>query len=67
MLFGAVFRCLDSALTIAACMSYRSPFMSPFGKRDEAMKKKLQYAVRNSDHLAVLRAYKAWQVRDLIY
>ena len=24
MLFGAMFRCLDAALTIAACLSYRS-------------------------------------------
>ena len=24
MLFGAIFRCLDAALTIAACLSYRS-------------------------------------------
>jgi len=36
MLLGSIFRCLDSALTVAACLSYRSPFVSPFGKRDEA-------------------------------
>lgn len=28
MLFGAIFRCLDSALTIAAVLSFRSPFVS---------------------------------------
>jgi ATP-dependent RNA helicase DHX57 len=58
MLFGAIFKCLDSALTIAACLSYRSPFISPFDKRDEAKKKKLEFAARNSDHLTVLRAYQ---------
>lgn len=33
MLFGAIFCCLDSALTIAACLSYKSPFVAPFGKK----------------------------------
>lgn len=44
MLFGCVFRCMDSALTIAAALSYRSPFLSPFGKREEAMKRKKEFA-----------------------
>ncbi len=60
MLFGAVFRCLDSALTIAASLSYRSPFLSPFGKREEADRRKRTFAARNSDHLAALRAYQSW-------
>ena len=58
MLFGAIFKCLDSALTIAACLSYRSPFLSPFDKRNEARKKKLEFSARHSDHLTVLRAYR---------
>merc|ERR1711874_891281 len=36
LLFGAIFRCLSSALTIAACMSARSPFLSPTSARDDA-------------------------------
>lgn len=28
MLFGAIFRCLDPALTIAATLSFKSPFVS---------------------------------------
>lgn len=60
LLFGAIFRCLDSALTIAAALSYRSPFASPFGKREEAKKKKMEFAARNSDILAALRAYQGW-------
>ena len=31
LILGSVFKCLDSALTIAACLSYRSPFVAPFG------------------------------------
>ena len=36
ILFGAIFRCLGPVLTIAAGMSFRSPFLSPMDKRDEA-------------------------------
>lgn len=28
MLFGAIFRCLDPALTIAASLAFKSPFVS---------------------------------------
>ncbi|KAI0215575.1 putative ATP-dependent RNA helicase DHX57 [Lamellibrachia satsuma] len=60
MLFGAIFRCLDSALTIAASLSSKSPFLSPFDRRDEADAKKREFSTANSDHLTVLRAYKGW-------
>lgn len=60
MLFGAIFRCLDPALTIAASLAFKSPFVSPWDKREEANKKKLEFAVANSDHLALLQAYKGW-------
>ncbi|XP_062238663.1 putative ATP-dependent RNA helicase DHX57 [Platichthys flesus] len=60
ILFGAIFRCLDPALTIAASLAFKSPFMSPWDKRDEANERKLAFAVNNSDHLALLQAYKGW-------
>ena len=34
MIYGALFNCVDPALTIAAAMSARNPFMSPFDKRE---------------------------------
>lgn len=34
--------------------------MSPFAKRNEADKKKKSFAICNSDHLSVLKAYKQW-------
>ncbi|KAL4238484.1 ATP-dependent RNA helicase [Mactra antiquata] len=61
MLLGAIFRCLDPALTIAACLSFKSPFVSPFGKKVEATEKKLTFAAGNSDHLTMLNAYNAWK------
>jgi ATP-dependent RNA helicase DHX29 len=38
LLFGAMFQCLDPILTIAASLSFKSPFIRPFGKEDEADK-----------------------------
>jgi ATP-dependent RNA helicase DHX57 len=55
MLFGAIFGCVDSALTMAACLSFKSPFVSPFSKRDEADRIKQQFATHNSDQLTALR------------
>nr|XP_056709065.1 putative ATP-dependent RNA helicase DHX57 [Euleptes europaea] len=62
MLFGTIFRCLDPALTIAASRTYKTPFVSPWDKREEAFKKKLEFAVGNSDYLALLQAYKGWRL-----
>ena len=33
LVYGAIFRCLDSALTIAAALTNKSPFISPFKVR----------------------------------
>ncbi|XP_069625162.1 putative ATP-dependent RNA helicase DHX57 [Ranitomeya imitator] len=61
MLFGAIFRCLDPVLTIAASLASKSPFVCPWDKKEDANKKKQEFAVGNSDHLALLQAYKAWR------
>lgn len=49
---------MDSVLTIAACLSYKTPFVSPFSKLKEASAKKKQFSCSNSDQLTVLNAYK---------
>ena len=36
LLTAALFRCLDPALTIAAALNAKSPFVSPFGLEDRA-------------------------------
>ncbi|XP_026330689.1 putative ATP-dependent RNA helicase DHX57 isoform X2 [Hyposmocoma kahamanoa] len=58
MLFGAIFCCVDSALTMAACLSHKSPFVAPFGKKAEADAKRREFACSNSDQLTTLRAYR---------
>ncbi|KAH9519541.1 ATPdependent RNA helicase [Bulinus truncatus] len=60
MLFGAIFRCLDSTLTVAATLSFKSPFVSPFGLKQEADEKRKEFAMCNSDYLTMLNAYKGW-------
>ncbi|XP_003426609.1 putative ATP-dependent RNA helicase DHX57 [Nasonia vitripennis] len=60
ILFGAIFCCVDSALTIAACLSHKSPFVVPFDKKYEVNAKKKEYATANSDQLTTLKAYRKW-------
>lgn len=57
ILFGAIFCCIDPILTIAASLTDKSPFVSPFNKRDMAQARKKKLTVNNSDHLTVLKAY----------
>lgn len=57
IVLGAIFQCLDSVLTIAACLSHKTPFVSPFSKRREADTKKRSFTVGHSDHLTMLNAY----------
>jgi ATP-dependent RNA helicase DHX57 len=60
LLFGAILRCLDPVLTVAACMtSNQSPFLNPFERRDEA-KAHLKFVVGKSDLLAFERAFSLW-------
>jgi ATP-dependent RNA helicase DHX57 len=44
MLFGAMLGCIDPVLTIAAALSYRSPFIAPFDKRKEADESKRKFS-----------------------
>ena len=60
MLYGCMFRCLDASLTIAACLSYKSPFLSPFKEREAANKARSKFAAGHSDQLTAWRAFRAW-------
>ncbi|CAG9466338.1 unnamed protein product [Pedinophyceae sp. YPF-701] len=61
ILYAAVLRCLDPCLTVAAALSSRSPFVSPLDKREEADAAKRSFAGDQSDHLAVVDAFDAWE------
>jgi HrpA-like RNA helicase len=62
LVFGALMRCTEDVLTIAAALCSRSPFLSPIDRRDEANKCKAKLAgPSRSDHIALLRAYHGWE------
>jgi len=60
ILLGSIFGVVDDVLTIAAVLSYRAPFLSPFERRDEADASKRSFCVAQSDHLTALNAYRAF-------
>ncbi|KAJ3297123.1 hypothetical protein HK104_000837 [Borealophlyctis nickersoniae] len=62
LLFGAIFKCLGPVLTIAACMSAKSPFVAPMDKRDEAKSAREKFSSDRSDWLTDCRAYDNWKI-----
>ena len=65
-LFGSFFRCLDSALTLAAVLTNRDPFLAPLALRKEAQDVKDSWSpvAFRSDPLAIVAAYNAWNQFD---
>ena len=63
VLLGAFFKCLDNALTLAAILTNRDPFMAPMHLKQEASAVKNTWTSSDfrSDVLAVLRAYNQWR------
>lgn len=61
-LFGAFFRCLDPALTLAAILTNRDPFMAPMHLKKEANAIKDSWCPNNfrSDPLCILNAFDEW-------
>jgi small subunit ribosomal protein S24e len=59
---GAFFKCLDNALTLAAILTNRDPFVSPMHLKQEAAVAKNSWTSSDfrSDALAVLRAFNEW-------
>lgn len=65
-LFGSFFRCLDSALTLAAALTTRDPFMAPPLRKHEAQRVKDSWSplAFRSDALAIVAAYNTWNELD---
>ncbi|KDQ19932.1 hypothetical protein BOTBODRAFT_125441 [Botryobasidium botryosum FD-172 SS1] len=61
LLMAALFRCLDPALTIAATLNLKSPFITPFGFEAQADAAKNSFAVENSDFLTIHNAFATWR------
>lgn len=61
ILLGAIFKCLDMAITVAAILSSKSPFVAPFGQRNQADSVRRGFRKGDSDLLTVYNAYSAWK------
>ncbi|KAF8946016.1 hypothetical protein BGZ47_001510 [Haplosporangium gracile] len=61
ILFGSIFKCLDPVLTVAAMLSFKSPFVTPFGAEDEADAAKARFKLADSDMLTWYNAYLGWR------
>lgn len=62
VLFGSFFKCLDPALTLAAILTNRDPFVNPplLKKEAKAARERWSPIDFRSDTLATLQAYNAW-------
>jgi HrpA-like RNA helicase len=63
--YGALFGCVDPALTIAATVSSKSPFVAPFGCRELADEARQNFAVDGSDHLTILEAFNLQSIPSI--
>ncbi|XP_012836166.1 PREDICTED: ATP-dependent RNA helicase DHX36 isoform X1 [Erythranthe guttata] len=62
LLMGSIFQCLDPALTIAASLAHRNPFVLPINRKEEADDAKRSFAGDScSDHVALVKAFEGWK------
>ncbi|PPE01629.1 hypothetical protein GOBAR_DD01346 [Gossypium barbadense] len=62
LLMGAIFQCLNPALTIAAPLAHRDPFVLPVNRKEEADAAKRSFAgVSCSDHIALVKAFEGYK------
>ncbi|XP_010677544.1 DExH-box ATP-dependent RNA helicase DExH1 isoform X2 [Beta vulgaris subsp. vulgaris] len=62
LLMGSIFQCLNPALTIAAALAHRNPFVLPINRKEEADDAKRSFAGDScSDHIALLKAFEGWK------
>ncbi|KAJ0088115.1 hypothetical protein Patl1_32728 [Pistacia atlantica] len=62
LLMGAIFQCLNPALTIAAALAHRDPFVLPINRKEEADAAKRSFAGDScSDHIALLKAFEGYK------
>ncbi|KAF3908665.1 hypothetical protein AA313_de0206245 [Arthrobotrys entomopaga] len=60
MIYGAIFGCVDAAITIAAILAVKSPFVVPREKREESRLARAAFGGGNGDLMADYRAYEEW-------
>ncbi|KAL3437177.1 P-loop containing nucleoside triphosphate hydrolase protein [Aspergillus tetrazonus] len=61
IIHGAFFKCLDAAISIAAILSCKSPFVNTMGSNTQKEAVRLGFRRGDSDLLTVYNAYCAWK------
>lgn len=61
ILYGSIYGCLDFALTVAATLSSKSPFLSPMHAKKQADTVRLGFKRGDSDLLTAYNAYVTWR------
>ncbi|KAK6359691.1 hypothetical protein TWF696_000833 [Orbilia brochopaga] len=60
MIYGAIFGCVEAALTISAILAVKSPFVVPKEKREESRLARTSFGGGHGDLIADYRAYDEW-------
>ncbi|KAG7344957.1 ATP-dependent helicase HrpA [Nitzschia inconspicua] len=61
IIYSSMLGCVDPLMTLAASMSARSPFVSPFSQREQADEARRKFSDETgSDHLTILNAFNQW-------
>ncbi|KAL4880475.1 P-loop containing nucleoside triphosphate hydrolase protein [Aspergillus karnatakaensis] len=61
IIHGAFFKCLDAAISIAAILSCKSPFVNTMGSNAQKDAVRLSFRRGDSDLLTVYNAYTVWK------
>jgi ATP-dependent RNA helicase DHX29 len=61
VLLSSMFNCVDVGITIAAILSSKSPFLTPFHQKQRADIARLSFKKGDSDLLTAYNAYKSWK------
>ncbi|KAJ9613469.1 putative ATP-dependent RNA helicase ucp12 [Cladophialophora chaetospira] len=61
LIYGVLFNCVETCLTIAAILTTRSPFVSPRDKRDEAKEARMSFPTSEGDLLLDSTAFDQWK------
>jgi hypothetical protein len=55
LVYAALLGCLDPILSVAAVVSYKSPFITSFDAQQKVQQTKQQFAMHDSDHFVYIR------------
>ncbi|KAH7831945.1 putative ATP-dependent RNA helicase DHX36 [Monocercomonoides exilis] len=60
LIYGVLLGCLQSALTVAACLVMKSPFLAGIEHREDVREARERFEVPFSDHLTLVKVFDSW-------